>query len=203
MRLGGCVLWLDQEDRPSTLGERSRLLGGFTDVSNPDRFAFVDSLDLYEPRPFRHALGWLSFAPDPTYNLVVIDAAESAGCPSDGADVAPWLRSYVDPWRRHDIAVLLLDHVPKKRESPGAIGSQHKRAKVDGAALLARGQPWSKTTGGHVTLTNEKDRPGDLPRPQRQDRRHHPRRPTTVTADSPTRSPPPAPETPTTPTTPN
>ena len=164
IRKRGRVLWLDYEDRPTTLATRARLLGALADVADTDALRFVDDHDLFEhPTARDEALVWLLQAPDATYSMVVIDSAESGGCPSDGADVAPWLRAYVDPWRRDDIAVLLLDHVPKRRESRGAIGSQHKRAKIDGAALLAAGPAWDKATGGAVTLTNEKDRPGDLP----------------------------------------
>ena len=164
IRKRGRVLWLDYEDRPTTLATRARLLGALADVADTDALRFVDDHDLFEHLTASdEALAWLLQAPDATYSMVVIDSAESGGCPSDGADVAPWLRAYVDPWRREDIAVLLLDHVAKKREARGAIGSQHKRAKIDGAALLATGPAWDKATGGTVTLTNEKDRAGDLP----------------------------------------
>ena len=30
--------------------------------------------------------------------LVIIDAVNSAGCPSDGADVAPWFKSHIEPF---------------------------------------------------------------------------------------------------------
>ena len=163
-RRGGRVVWWDHEDRPSTLALRAQLLGGLAAVTNPDRFRFVVP-ELAEWLAAKaEALAWLLAAPEPTYSLVVIDAAESAGCPSDGADVAPWLNAYVEPWRRHNIAAVVLDHVAKRREGTrGAIGSTHKRSRVDGASLLAIGTPWTKKAGGHVTLVNEKDRPGDLP----------------------------------------
>ena len=163
-RRGGRVCFWDHEDRPSTLAQRAQLLGGLATVTDADAFRFVvpELADYLTAKG--EALTWLLAAPEPTYSLVVIDAAESAGAPSDGADVAPWIRAYVDPWRRADVAVVVIDHVAKRREGTrGPVGSTHKRSRVDGAALLAIGTPWTKTAAGYVTLINEKDRPGDLP----------------------------------------
>ena len=63
------------------------------------------------------------------------------------------------------VGVLILDHVPKRRqERPrGAIGSQHKLAKIDGAAMGISGKPWTKTQDGAMVLRLEKDRQGDIP----------------------------------------
>ena len=47
----------------------------------------------------------------------------------------------------------------------GPIGSQHKLARVDGAALYVSGVPWTQKTDGHLVLTNHKDRHGMLPAP--------------------------------------
>ena len=161
-----------------TVAERARPLGLLDAVTDPARFRFYNSADLLAAdkvedggevvevrRHLEQALAWLLSAPDPRFSLVVIDSAESWGCASDGQDVAPWMVKFVDPWRKSDLAVLLLDHVPKRTKDrpPGAIGSQHKRARVDGAALRAFGRCWTKREGGAVTLANEKDRPGDLP----------------------------------------
>ena len=99
--------------------------------------------------------------------LIVIDSAESAGCPSDGADVAPWLAKIVRPFLEAGCTVLVLDHVPKRKEGRplGPIGSQHKLARIDGAALYVTGIPWTQKTDGHLTLYNHKDRHGALPAP--------------------------------------
>ena len=111
------------------------------------------------------AMEWVRGGDGPT--LIVIDSAESAGCPSDGADVAPWLAKAVLPFNEAGCTVLVLDHVPKRKEGRplGPIGSQHKLARVDGAALLVTGVPWTQKTDGHLVLTNHKDRHGQLPAP--------------------------------------
>ena len=178
IKKGGRVVWMDAEDRPQTVVERARPLGLLEAVTDRGRFRFFNDADLVEvdkvedggevlevPRHLAQALAWLASAPDPRFSLTVIDSAESWGCAADGQDVAPWMVKFVDPWRKADVAVLLLDHVPKrpKDRPPGPIGSQHKRARVDGAALRCFGRCWTKAEGGAVTLANEKDRVGDLP----------------------------------------
>ena len=166
MKLGGRVVWMDVEDRPATVADRSRPLGLIEHVTRPEHFRFFNSADVVEVEALTAgALAWLMDAQDPRFSLVIIDSAERFGCPSDGGNVRPWITKFIEPWRRSDVAVLLLDHIPKrpKDRPPGAIGSQHKRAAVDGAALRCIGQCWTKTEGGAITLINEKDRPGDMP----------------------------------------
>ena len=66
---------------------------------------------------------------------------------------------------KRSVGVLVLDHVPKRRQDcpRGAIGSQYKLARVDGAAFGLSGRPWTKTEDGAMSLRLEKDRPGDVP----------------------------------------
>ena len=161
---GGRGAWWDFEDSPDTLARRGEALGALTHLQDQGSFLFVGP-SLQEEAEFlaREELAkWLAEAPN---SFVVIDAAESAGCPSDGADVAPWFRANVDPWLAHGVGVVLLDHVPKQRldRPKGGIGSQHKLARIDGAALYISGVPWTKQTGGSLKLTVHKDRQGDLP----------------------------------------
>ena len=82
---------------------------------------------------------WLMGGDGP--GLLVIDSAESAGCPSDGASVVKWYESHTNPFTSYGAAVLVIDHVPKSKidRPKGAIGSQHKLARVDGAALAISG----------------------------------------------------------------
>lgn len=97
--------------------------------------------------------------------MVIIDSATSFGCPSDGGDVAAWLKAFIDPWWNRGMTVLLLDHVPKqKKDRPrGGVGSQAKLARIDGAALYAHGTPWNGQEGGYIHLTVHKDKQGQLP----------------------------------------
>ena len=84
-----------------------------------------------------------------------------------GPDVAPWLLKMALPFREAGCTVLVLDHVAKKKEGRplGPIGSQHKLARVDGAALLVTGGAWTEGTNGLLVMVNHKDRHGQLPAP--------------------------------------
>ena len=162
--MGGRVLWWDFEDDTNQLATRSTSLGILEFLQNQDSFKFCDSSlqDPSETQARQELNDWLTGADN---SLVVIDAAESAGCPSDGKDVAPWYREMVNPWKVAGIGVLVLDHVPKQRiDRPlGPIGSNHKRAAVNGSSVFVSGTPWNKSVGGGIKLTNHKDRNGDLP----------------------------------------
>ena len=99
------------------------------------------------------------------YSVVIIDAAESSGAPSDGSPVTAWGKEKVKPFSSRDVGALILDHVPKRRqERPrGAIGSTHKLTRIDGAAIGISGKAWTKTEDGLMVLRLEKDRHGDVP----------------------------------------
>ena len=163
---GRRAIYWDHEDTPGTLSRRSKLMGLDLAASwGEDQFKYLrPGLD-GSTLAMTEALEWVAGGDGPT--LVVIDSAESAGCPSDGADVAPWLAKIVLPFLEAGATVLVLDHVPKRKEGRplGPIGSQHKLARIDGAALYVTGVPWTQKTDGHLTLYNHKDRHGQLPAP--------------------------------------
>ena len=165
MRRHRSVYW-DHEDTASTLKRRSSLMGlDLADFWADGQFKYLRAGLDGSTVAMTEAMAWVQGGDGPT--LVVIDSAESAGCPSDGADVAPWLAKIVLPFRDAGATVLVIDHVGKHRENRplGPIGSQHKLARVDGAALLVTGVPWTQKTDGHLVLTNHKDRHGQLPAP--------------------------------------
>ena len=163
---GRRAIYWDHEDTPSTLKRRSLLLGlDLADFWSDGQFKYLrPGLD-GSTLAMAEAMTWIAGSDGPA--LVIIDSAESAGCPSDGADVAPWLAKIVLPFLEAGATVLVLDHVPKRKEGRplGPIGSQHKLARVDGAALYVSGVPWTQKTDGHLTLYNHKDRHGQLPAP--------------------------------------
>ena len=163
---GQRAIYWDHEDTPSTLKLRSLLIGlDLADFWRDGQFKYLrPGLD-GSTLAMTEAMEWVAGGDGPT--LVVIDSAESAGCPSDGADVAPWLAKTVLPFRDAGASVLVLDHVPKQRinRPMGPIGSQHKLARVDGAALYVSGVPWTQKADGYLTLFNHKDRHGQLPAP--------------------------------------
>ena len=102
--------------------------------------------------------------------LVVIDAASSSGAPSDGGDVEPWLKTFVNPFADEDHTVLVLDHVAKQRmgRPDGPIGSARKLQATTGSALDLSGIAWTQRRDGVVKLTVHKDRYGALPASRKQ-----------------------------------
>ena len=158
---GGRVLWWDFEDTKGTLLTRADAIG----------YGVDDGLGLVgwcppaladDAKALQQAALWVKQGD--AIGLVVIDACNSAGCPSDGADVSPWFKAYVDPFGK-DVTILLLDHIPKRSDdrAPGAIGSTHKRSMLTGVSLLIEGNAWTPKEDGRVTLRNQKDRHGVLP----------------------------------------
>ncbi len=163
---GQRAAYWDHEDTTSTLSRRSKRMGlDLADFWREGQFKYVRPGLNDSALAMAEILAWIKASDGPA--LVVIDSAESAGCPSDGTDVAPWLAKIVQPFLDAGATVLVLDHVPKRKEGRplGPIGSQHKLARVDGAALFVSGVPWTAKADGYLTLYNHKDRHGMLPAP--------------------------------------
>ena len=83
------VLWWDHEDRPATLAARARTIGALEPFQDPERFAYVLPSITEDAEAIGRAAAWVSGG------LVIIDAAESAGCPSDGAPINEWWCQHV------------------------------------------------------------------------------------------------------------
>ena len=166
---GGRAVYLDYEDSAKTFHQRAAILG-FNPKDYADSFKYIQGGLADFPVAFAEVVDFLADAPSTDFNQVIIDAAESSGCPSDGSPVNDWLAKVVMPWRDTSVnaGVLVADHIPKKAEDrpDGPIGSQRKLAAVDGISLLVSGYCWTKTKSGRITLTNHKDRTGDYGRGQ-------------------------------------
>ena len=162
IRQGSRVAIWDFEDRPSTTATRLQAVGA-SDVLESPSLLYIDPSMAEDGEAKEYLRDWLGRGSRP--GMVVIDAAESSGAPSDGADVKGWIQGYVTIWLDAGLTVLVIDHVAKQKvDRPrGQIGSQRKLAAVDGAALFVTGTPWTKSEGGKVYLRTDKDRPGDLP----------------------------------------
>ena len=169
MQQGGRVVLVDYEERPTTLYERTAGMGMEGQFMTVDAFRYLDHELFAEEQQIARmgAIEWLKGAKKPEYSLVVIDAAESAGCPSDGAPVMAWLHERVQLWATEGLGVLLIDHLPKRKpigdDVIGPIGSQAKLAAITGSALEVKGTAWTRKRPGQVSLVVHKDRPGFLP----------------------------------------
>ena len=159
-------LWWDFEDSPQTFLRRANTMG--MDIKafwRDGLFKYIKDDMSDSDRAMREAMEWLSGGDGP--GLVVVDAAESSGAPSDGADVRPWLQKHLIPPKNLGNTVLVADHVGKHREGRplGPIGSQHKLAFMD-AGLYLEGTPWTTKLDGFVKIVVHKDRPGEMPAPR-------------------------------------
>ena len=142
---GGRVLIMDYEDSKATFQRRANLIG-LEPALHAGSIIYAAAGLCDSPTARAEAQEWLTGAQDASMSLVVIDSAESSGCPSGGENVNPWIANMVQPWRDVGTGVLVVDHQPKRKEDRplGPIGSQRKLAAVDGAALECSGLCWTK-----------------------------------------------------------
>jgi hypothetical protein len=159
VRRGERVLFVDYEDNPQGIVERLVLLG-----------LTLAEIALVDYRNPTSGIGRGIDAVDGTYGLVVVDStgeAMAAGSvdPNSDGEVAQWF-TLAKRYARLDGAppVVVLDHVPKDKDAPSsyAIGSQRKRAALNGAAYRVDTlkEP-AKGRDGKLKLTVAKDRLGN------------------------------------------
>lgn len=160
---GEHVIWVDLEDGPNTILTRLRALGvpdglivDHVVYIRPDRKAGVPALEVVDQ---------LIATYQPA--LIVIDSIGELislqGCkPNDDDDVARLYRAIPRRWANLGPAVLLIDHVPKNAEGTlYGIGSQRKRAAIDGASYMVETiRGFSATEAGRLKLIVAKDRHG-------------------------------------------
>ena len=164
---GRHVTYIDLEDHPRTLVRRLEGLG----AAKGDIIAH-----LHYKRPeiasARFAVDSIRDLVDgPGTELVILDSWGEALAlfgvdQNDDHGVAHFTQTILRPWTRLGAAVLLLDHIPKAEDSPKlfAIGSQRKRAAIDGAAYrVNQVKAFGRGVNGRVTLTTAKDRSGNYP----------------------------------------
>lgn len=161
---GDHVGYLDFEDSPEGVVER--LLGmGLKDDEIVERFHYVRPDDPLDLAATAHLARLLE---QHTPALVVIDGITEVMTLNDwdlldNGDIA---RFYALLPRRIALsgsAVLMIDHVPKKKEGrgKGGLGGQHKRAGIDGASyILEVIKPFGRGLNGQVKMVVDKDRGG-------------------------------------------
>lgn len=166
MKEGHTVVYIDLEDHPGSIVGRLKALGASRDdllqrllYIRPSAPLVPESLECLE-RTLRIR----------EVSLVVIDsigelmALQGVG-PNDDDAVARFYRAV--PRHLADLgpAVLVLDHVPKSNEHAPlyAIGSQRKKAAIDGAAFMVETvRAFAADTPGKIVLRTAKDRNGNF-----------------------------------------
>jgi hypothetical protein len=165
--VGEYVVLVDLEDHPTSVVARFRALGvpdGIIEQQliyiRPDRPASIEAVELVDHYIDEHMAA-----------LVIIDSigelmALQGVKPNDDDAVAAFYRALPRRWARRGPCVLLIDHVPKDNErSPlYGIGSQRKRAAIDGASYMVEVvKPFAVGTDGLLRLVTAKDRNGNFP----------------------------------------
>ena len=124
----------------------------------------------HEPAAMRDLLNLISKR-GPALGIIDswIGALQTHGLdPNVSVDIERWRRSFLQPLRTVCRATLILDHVPKAKDSRGrfAIGSERKASAVEvhlGSELVT---PLARGKTGLVRLVTHKDRGGHLHRPR-------------------------------------
>ena len=162
------VFW-DHEMSPGQTKARCLALGlDLVEAERDGKFLYLKPYAEQSPLAMSQLKEWQRESDGPA--LVVIDAAASSGAPSDGGDVEPWLKTFVNPFADEGHTLLVCDHVAKQRvgRPDGPIGSARKLQATTGAALDLSGIAWTQKKDGIVKLTVHKDRFGALPAARRQ-----------------------------------
>lgn len=170
LNAGDTVIYIDLEDHPRSIVARLRTLGATDEhlhdtfiYVRPERPAGIDALDIVDTLIAEHQAV-----------IVVIDSVGEAMAlqgmkQNDDDEVAHWYRTFARRWADLGPALILIDHVPKNPDGPKlfAIGSQRKKAAVDGAMYRAdQIKSLGKGEHGILTLTVGKDRQGTYPNAQ-------------------------------------
>lgn len=163
----GQVLYIDLEDHAASLAQRLIALGVTKD--NIERGLFYVQPELgYGMDSSRDTEQLVA---DQGVTLVVIDSVGEAMAlqamkQNDDDEVARWFRMLPRRLAALGPAVVLVDHVPKSKDAPAgfAIGSQRKRAAIDGHSIRTEQvKPLGRGRAGVVKLITAKDRNGTHP----------------------------------------
>lgn len=167
MIAAGChVIFVDLEDHATSTIARMRALGA-TDEDLRERFHYVKPDRPMSPEAMEYLEAKVV---ELEVALVVIDSVGELMSlqgvkPNDDDAVAALYRAIPRRFASLGPAVLLIDHVPKNNADTPlyAIGSQRKRAAIDGASfMVATVKGFAAGTDGMLKLVTAKDRLGNF-----------------------------------------
>jgi hypothetical protein len=164
---GHHIAYIDFEDRASTLAERLYILG-CNKIQVEQHTHYSHPYAANTPQEIENLVEYLT-----VYNvtLVGIDSTGEALAlnslnPNADEEVAAWYREIPKRLAETEASVVLVDHSPKNDDhsSGHAIGSQRKKAAIDGASYKIKNpKPFSKEYSlkvGQITIKCTKDRHG-------------------------------------------
>jgi hypothetical protein len=162
---GGTVTYLDFEDTPNGIVGRLRALGvPDTQLTRLHYIGPDETLHAAASDDLREHLDQAAA------DLVGIDGVNAAmtllGLDiNDNNDATKFAQLLAKPLAATGAAVVMVDHVPKHKESrgKGGIGAQAKRAMMTGCALTVEVvEPFGRGMNGRLRLYVDKDRPGHV-----------------------------------------
>ena len=164
INMGHHVVYIDYEDHVGSVAHRMIKLG-CTPEAVKNLFHYINPM---QPFNTLASIDLLELITTTNAQLVVIDSTGEAMAldgaePNSDDSTASWFRSLPRLLAHQGPCVLLLDHMPKGSDANQgfAIGSQRKRAAIDGAAYRVEvGVAPAKGTDGHLKLITAKDRGG-------------------------------------------
>lgn len=161
---GNHVLYIDLEDHAGSMISRLRAVG-VADGLISEAFHYVNPARAWNHAGSAYLAGLCAEHPvtlaviDSTGEAMALDGAK----PNDDDDTARWFRRVPRALSATGAAVVITDHLPKSTDGPAlfAIGSQRKRAAIDGVAYRCdvRVAP-VKGGNGYLGLICAKDRNG-------------------------------------------
>lgn len=166
LRSGGSAVYLDFEASGRQVFGRLRQLG-VSDAALRDRFAYIRP-DEPLGGPQREDLQRALIALQPEFAIIdgITDAMALLGFDlNDNKDYATFNRLLAKPIADAGVCVCLVDHVVKAKDNRGAyaLGAQHKRAAISGAAYTAhKTTEFGRGRTGTVELHVSKDRAGHV-----------------------------------------
>ena len=160
------ALYIDLEDHPGSIVGRLKALGCSGDEIL-ERFHYIQpgkAMSIKAMAYVEHKIRTLDVA------LVVIDSigelASLQGTKDNDDEMARLYRLIPRALAKLGPAVLLLDHVPKNKDTAAplfGIGSQRKKAAIDGAAYMVETvKAFAADTPGKIVLRTAKDRNGNF-----------------------------------------
>lgn len=166
IKAGLHVLYIDLEDHPDSVVGRLRTLG-CSDDEIRTCFHYVNPAGPFTDRSWDYLerkvleLGIVLIVIDSIGELLSLQGVNQ----NDDDKVAAIYRAIPRRFANLGPAVLLLDHVPKNNEATPlfAIGSQRKKAAIDGAAFMCETvKPFGVDVPGKIVLRAAKDRSGNF-----------------------------------------
>ena len=161
------VMMIDEESGLEMTGERLAGLGADPSLTDDMFFYYpFSSINVMDPEHRQSFNGALDEAKP---ELVIFDSvadilAQSGLRENENDDINSFIKHFVDPLRKQEVASIFIDHMTKSSVDGGyARGAGSKKSKSDAVWTFTAPKAFDRHTLGRVSLKRAKDRLGTLP----------------------------------------